>query len=259
MASLAPPEKRGYFTFIYNGAVISEPRFIEADNGFIAVYEKPKAGERYVIGADTAGDGSDSFVAQVISVSEGKQVAVLRRGFDEDVFARQVWCLGKAYNNALVAVETNFSTYPTKELERLGYTNQFVRVAEDEFTHRPMHSFGFKTTAVTRPVIIAGLTEVVRDGLGLISDKTTLEEMLTFVRNRKGRPEARQGAHDDCVMALAIAYYVRAQTVVERSFDLTKMSHWTQDMLEDYENGNEIEKKDMERLWGSGAPQGFRR
>lgn len=259
LASLAPPEKRGYFTFIYNGAVISEPRFIEAENGFIAVYEKPKEGERYVIGADTAGDGSDSFVAQVISVSEGKQVAVLPRGFDEDVFARQVWCLGKEYNNALVAVETNFSTYPTKELERLGYTNQFVRVAEDEFTHRPMHSFGFKTTAVTRPVIIAGLTEVVRDGLGLISDKTTLEEMLTFVRNRKGRPEAQQGAHDDCVMALAIAYYVRAQTVVERSFDLTKMSHWTQDMLEDYENGNEIEKKDMERLWGSGAPQGFRR
>lgn len=134
----------------------------------------------------------------------------MRRGFDEDVFARQIWCLGKEYNNALVAVETNFSTYPTKELERLGYTNQFVRVAEDEFTHRPMHSFGFKTTAVTRPVIIAGLTEVVRDGLGLISDKTTLEEMLTFVRNRKGRPEAQQGAHDDCVMALAIAYYVRA-------------------------------------------------
>ena len=121
-------------------------------------------------------------MAQVISVSEGKQVAVLRRGFDEDVFARQVWCLGKEYNNALVAVETNFSTYPTKELERLGYTNQFVRIAEDEFTHRPMHSFGFKTTAVTRPVIIEGLTEVVRDGLGLISDKTTLEEMLTFVR-----------------------------------------------------------------------------
>ena len=43
---------------------------------------------------------------------------------------------------------------------------------------------------------------------------------------------------------------IRDRTVVERSFDLTKMSHWTQDMLEDYENGNEIEKKDMERLWG---------
>lgn len=259
LALLAPPEKRGYFTFIYNGAEISDPRFVEDEKGFIAVYEKPRTGERYVIGADTAGDGSDSFVAQVVSASEGRQVAVLRRGFDEDVFARQVWCLGKAYNNAIIAIETNFSTYPTKELERLGYANQFIRIAEDEFTHRPTRSYGFKTTAVTRPVIIAGLIEVVRDGLGLISDKTTLEEMLTFVRNRKGRPEARQGAHDDCVIALAIAYYVRAQTVTEISFDLSKMSHWTQDMLEDYENGNDVEKREMERLWGSGAPQTFRR
>ena len=43
--------------------------------------------------------------------------------------------------------------------------------------------------------------------------------------------------------------------------DITGVTWWsrTMDMLEDYENGNEIEKKDMERLWGSGAPQGFRR
>lgn len=33
-----------------------------------------------------------------------------------------------------------------------------------------------------------------------INDVTTLEEMLTFVRNRSGRPEAQSGAHDDCVM-----------------------------------------------------------
>ena len=35
--------------------------------------------------------------------------------------------------------------------------------------------------------------------------------MLTFVRNEKGRPEAQLGAHDDLVMALAIAYYIRTQ------------------------------------------------
>ena len=32
-----------------------------------------------------------------------------------------------------------------------------------------------------------------------------------FVRNDKLRPEAEEGAHDDCVMALAIAHYVRPQ------------------------------------------------
>ncbi|MMZ68615.1 hypothetical protein D1872_313210 [compost metagenome] len=35
--------------------------------------------------------------------------------------------------------------------------------------------------------------------------------MLTFVRNEKGKPEAQEGAHDDLIMALAIAYYSRGQ------------------------------------------------
>ena len=35
--------------------------------------------------------------------------------------------------------------------------------------------------------------------------------MLVFVRNEKGRPEAQEGCHDDLVMALAIAYYIRPQ------------------------------------------------
>ena len=39
----------------------------------------------------------------------------------------------------------------------------------------------------------------------------TLEEMLVFIRNEKGRPEAQEGCHDDLVMALAIAYYIGPQ------------------------------------------------
>ena len=60
-------------------------------------------------------------------------------------------------------------------------------------------------------MILAQLQAIVNDSIGLINDKETLEEMLTFVRNEKGRPEAQDGAHDDLVMALAIAYYIRTQ------------------------------------------------
>jgi phage terminase large subunit len=35
--------------------------------------------------------------------------------------------------------------------------------------------------------------------------------MLTFVRNEKGKPEAQEGKHDDCIMATAIAYHARSQ------------------------------------------------
>ena len=66
---------------------------------------------------------------------------------------------------------------------------------------------------VTRPGIIGQLVEAMREGVHLVNDRTTLEEMLTFVRNeqKKLRPEAEEGAHDDCVMALAIAWYIRDQ------------------------------------------------
>ena len=101
------------------------------------------------------------------------------------------------------------SSGDVRELERLRYPRQYVRQAEDSFTHRLRQSYGFKTSSVTRPLVIAGLVEVVREHAEWLRDKDTLNEMLTFVRNENGRPEAQVGAHDDCVMSLAIAYYVR--------------------------------------------------
>lgn len=141
----------------------------------------------------------------------GKQVAVLRKQFDEDEYSRQMYCLGIYYNTALQGIEANFSTYPIKELERIMYPKQFVREKEDNYTGKPVKAYGFKTTGITRPLILAQLQAIVNDHVELINDKDTLEEMLTFVRNEKGRPEAQLGAHDDLVMALAIAYYVRPQ------------------------------------------------
>ena len=114
-----------------------------------------------------------------------------------------------------MCIESNFSSFPNKELVRLGYSNMFVREKEDKYTGIMDKSYGFKTTSITRPVIIAELVKIVRESVELINDKLTLEEMLTFVRNEKGRPEAQQGAHDDLVMGLAIAYYSRAQVIFD--------------------------------------------
>ena len=114
-----------------------------------------------------------------------------------------------------MCIESNFSSFPNKELVRLGYPNMFVREKEDRYTGIMDKSYGFKTTSITRPVIIAELVKIVRESVELINDKLTLEEMLTFVRNEKGRPEAQQGAHDDLVMGLAIAYYSRTQVVFD--------------------------------------------
>ena len=87
----------------------------------------------------------------------GSQVAVLVREFDEVEFTRQLYCLASYYNEALVGIEANFTTYAIKELDRLGYEKQFVRETEDTYTHQKKKSLGFKTTRVTRPLILAQL------------------------------------------------------------------------------------------------------
>ena len=211
IAQVKEPIKTGAFIYDYDGLKISNIRWQNDVNGFIKIYELPKANYPYVIGGDTAGDGSDYFIGQVLDNTTGRQVATLRRQFDEDEYTRQMVCLGRYYNNALEGIEANFSTFPIKEAERLGYKKQFVREREDTFTGKSVKAYGFKTTSTTRPLILAQLQAIINDSIELINDKETLEEMLTFVRNEKGRPEAQEGTHDDLVIALAIAYYIRPQ------------------------------------------------
>lgn len=220
LSQLAGPVRRGEFTFATwyspeaNEVLIDDStiRWVEMDTGPIQIYQEPAPGGAYVIGADTAGEGSDFNVGQVIDHITGQQVCTIRGQMDEDLFAKQLYCLGKHYHTALVSIEANFSSYPIRELERLRYPRQYVRQAEDSFTHRIRQSYGFKTSSVTRPLVIAGLVEVVREHPEWLNDRDTLNEMLTFVRNENGRPEAQEGAHDDCVISLGIAYYTRGRS-----------------------------------------------
>jgi phage terminase large subunit len=257
LANIPRPVKEGFFTYREVPGTPTDPRprleeavWREEAGGPIRVFREPEAGVPYVIGGDTAGDGSDWFVAQVLDNRTGAQVAVLRHRYDEDTYARQLWCLGKYYNDALLAVETNFSTYPVKKLEELGYPNLYVREAEDTYDAAPLRSYGFRTTAVTRPVILSGLLEAMREGLGGVSHRETLEEMLTFVRDERLRPAAAPGAHDDCVMALAIAWYVRPRQRMTPVPAPEKRRQWTADMWEDYENAGPEERQRMREAWG---------
>lgn len=208
---LREPIKVGFFSYIYENEQIKDYRWQDDPNGFIKIYKDKQDRTPYVLGGDTSGEGSDYFTGHVLDNTTGEQVAVLRQEFNEVEYTRQMVCLGLYYNEALLGIEANFSTYPIQEAERLRYTKQYVREEEDTFTGRVAKKFGFKTTSVSRPRILAGLQTIVLESVNLINDKDTLEEMLVFVRNEKGRPEAKEGEHDDLVMGLAIAYDIREQ------------------------------------------------
>ena len=209
-----------------------------------------------LIGVDTAGDGSDRSVVQVVNAVTMNQAATLiSADMHEDIFARQIYCIGKWYNTGLVAVETNYSTYPIMELERLRYPKQYVREVMDDATHKIQLKYGFQTNSKTRPVAISKLQMVAREYIDKFNDRTTLEEMLTFIRNPDTfKPEAEEGAHDDTIMALAIACHVRDSgqiPLVERSGnDKKNKIKWTTDMWDDYYNASPEDRKMLEERWG---------
>lgn len=248
------PVIEGTFDYDYDGMRITECRLENTGYGALRVYKEPIPGVPYVIGADTSGDGSDYFVAQVLDNRTGEQVAVLRAQYDEDEFARQVYCLGMYYNEALIGVEVNFSTHPVKELERYGYRNQYVREVADDFRGRMKHAYGFRTDRQTRPVMIAQLVTEARDHIENIVDRDTLEEMQTFVRNEDMKAEAEAGAHDDCVMSLAIAHYIRPQQTKEVSTSggtpKKRRIKWSEDMVEDWYSATSDERLSMIAMWG---------
>ena len=220
------PIKTGFFIYKYDGTKITDIKWCNDPNGYIHIYQVPHVPTqtKYCIGGDTAGDGSDYFTGHVLDAKTGIQVAVLKHQFDADQYTRQMYCLGKYYSSkervpeeALIGIEANFDSFPIRELTRLGYQHQYVREKIDEYTGKTEHRFGFKTTSITRPTILSNLIQVVREHIETINDKDTLEELLTIIRNEKGRIEAPDGGHDDQMMGLAIAHEIRNQV----RFDMT--------------------------------------
>lgn len=211
------PGERGRFVYDYDGLSIRNIRWIKDPNGFITIYQHPQNPfhnrVETVIGADTAGDGEDYFAAHVLT-REGKQIAVLHHQMDEDLFTKQIYCLGMYYSS-LVGIEANFSTFPNMELQRLRYPWIYVRAKYDQIQNDVQSRFGFRTTVLTRPIIISNLVEIVREHTELIVDRSTLQEMLSFVW-LDGKQQASEGAHDDLVMSLAIGYEVLKQIPIYR-------------------------------------------
>lgn len=207
------PIKTGYFAYDYDGVKISKIKWVNDRNGYIKIYQVPDspAITKYCIGGDTAGDGSDWFTGHILDAKTGVQAAVLKHQFDADQYTRQMYCLGVYYKKALIGIEANFDSYPIRELERLGYTNQYVREQQDSYSGKMERRFGFRTTPLTRPTIISRLIETVRENTDSINDEDTLRELLTIIRNEKGKAEAPEGRHDDQMMGLAIAHEIRSQ------------------------------------------------
>lgn len=199
--------------------VITDIKWISDPLGCIKLIKKPEEYKPYVLGGDTAGEGSDNFTGIVTDNTNGKIAAVLKHEQDETFYTRQIYCLGWYYNKALIGLETNFSTYPTKMLaEEYEYPNLYVRDKEDDYTGKIVKAYGFRTDRITRPLILAELQRIFEEEIEKITDIDILKEALTFIKNEKGRAEAQEGCYDDLIMGTAITYYIASQQTTSRIY-----------------------------------------
>jgi hypothetical protein len=172
------------------------------DNHRLLIWLPPQAGREYVMGVDPAGGGADGdySCAQVIDRRLGTQCAELLGHYPPRELAQKLVELGKEYNLALIAVEKNNHGHGVLAYLRMKeYPNVFAQKGQD----------GWLTSAVSRPAMIENLAAALVEEATLFRSPRLLNECRTFVRFGDGKTGAAAGTHDDCVMALAIAWAVR--------------------------------------------------
>jgi hypothetical protein len=186
--------------------------------GPLKVYRRPVEGEAYVLGIDvaegidaSAGKGSrdsDFSVAHVLNAHTGEQAAVLRGRFEPAVFAQMVYDLGQWFGWAWMVPEANGPGLAfLGEVMRLQYpiTRIYHRKRDPDDRRTPLlQELGWKTTSTSRPDLLSRLDRALLEGALQVYDPITVGELQTFVVLPNGRAEASEGAHDDCVIALAL-------------------------------------------------------
>jgi hypothetical protein len=198
--------QRGELSVDPKGDVILNPY----PSGALEVFKAPEVGTKYIIGGDTS-EGLAHGDAQVLYVINHKTEAcdaIYKSQVAPDELATEAYKLGKYYNWALLGVEVNKDgLWVNDALEKMGYINLYYRKVFDDITQKVTKFFGWKTTGATRPFCLAALKAVFfRKDKGFPAQ--LLNEMLTFVRNEKGKPEAMAKKNDDVVMAAAIGYAI---------------------------------------------------
>jgi hypothetical protein len=186
-------------------AELEEP-FETRRNGALQIYCRAYAGRKYVVAVDTAAGGSagDFAAIQVVDVQTGKQCAELQQRLRPAELARITAELAREYGGALVAVERNNHGHTV--LAHLETSERY----ENVYTPRDGQA-GWLTNVVSKPDAIARLGALLLERPEMFASKRLLGECRTYVSGDGGRTGAANGAHDDLVMAMAIAQAVRAE------------------------------------------------
>jgi len=180
-------------------------------NKSLFIYQLPKPKTMYFAGVDVASGLSKDGDLSAMSIldSSGEQVAVFyKSGIPVYKFANIVNALGDYYNYACLLIERN--SYGLDLINRLkreiGYLNLNKTKKWDKTTGRKILEIGWNTDNVNKSKLIQDYKQSFEEGIILINDRETLQEMQIYMeKNGKLGNVRGKNNFDDLVMATALA------------------------------------------------------
>ena len=207
--------------------------FEDFNEGDLEIFKYPKFDHNFVIGADCAlGVGQDSSACVVMN-SDNEVVALYRSNrIDPTQYGDLLFYLGRYYNNALLAVESNSLGIATlNRLKQMNYVNLYHQTKVANVSNEEGTRLGWRTTQATKPMIIAHLKNAIENDDVNLASPRIIQECMDYVADANGRTNAIIGSHDDTVIATAIALEV-LRTHRDRLVN-TKVGFQNQQFLED--------------------------
>lgn len=188
----------------------------------LRIWEPPVEGASYTLAADASEGivGGDFDAAVVVDDKTGVEVATLHGYWPMHVYADKLAALGRRYNNAMIAVERNNHGHtvlqrlafgmPSEGVEAYPADRIYRHTSIDSQTRKPSSKLGWPTDVVSKPLMASSLERLIADHPECFRDRETVSEILSCVYldgpDQWGAPS---GAHDDRVIARAIAEQVR--------------------------------------------------
>jgi hypothetical protein len=178
--------------------------------GALQIWLPPLPGKDYLVAVDTAGGGAngDFAAVQVIEVGSGLQCAELQQRLGALELARVSAELAREYRGAMIAVERN--NHGAGVLAYLDSVERYAKVYEQSGVA------GWLTTAGSKPGMVSRIGALLVESPWMFFSRRLLGECRTFVVMGGGKTGAANGAHDDCLMAMAIGQAVRAELLGRR-------------------------------------------
>lgn len=192
----------------------------------------------YVIGVDVSGGIAESgeeggepayHAIQVIDHRTKAQVAEYRSRCDPALLSEYAYLTALFFNEAWLAIEvTGHYGLPVARTIALDFRYRFMyrRKRHETREEREVDRLGWDTSRSTKPILLAGGQELLREGSHGIKSRRLVGEMQTYIRTSTGKTQPERGRFADLLMAWLIAQQVALEMPIRQKRDAKPGAGW---------------------------------